>query len=191
MSYSNQLKPRVFPLLSILLILAGCSGAPPSVRPEIEMPATYKETLRAGPWKTAEPAESIPRGEWWKVFADPTLDGLETQATAANQDLKAGLARLAQARALQQGARSSLFPQIGIGAGPTRQRPSPASQGLPANAETSPSTLWRAQATVAYEADLFGRIGSEVDTASAVTAQREALFRSLQLAIQADVAQSY
>ena len=191
MSYSKQLKPKVFPLLSILFVLAGCSVAPPYVRPEIETPALFKEALPAGPWKTAEPAESIPRGEWWKVFADSTLDSLETQAAEANQDLKAGLARLAQARALQQGARSSLFPQIGIGAGATRQRPSPASQGLAADVETSPSTLWRAQATVAYEADLFGRIGSEIDAASAVTAQREALFRSLQLAIQADVAQSY
>ncbi len=191
MSHSKQLKPRVFPLLSILLVLAGCSVAPPYIRPDVEMPVAFKEASLAGPWKTAEPAESIPRGEWWKVFADPALDSLETRAAEANQDLKAGLARLAQARALQQRARSDLFPQIGIGAGATRQRPSPASQGLPADAETNPTTLWRVQATVAYEADLFGRISSEVDAASAVTVQREALLHSLQLAIQADVAQSY
>ncbi|HET7775598.1 MAG TPA: efflux transporter outer membrane subunit, partial [Azospira sp.] len=113
------------------------------------------------------------------------------RAAVANQDLQAGLARLAQARALQQSARSALFPQVGVGFGPTRQRPSPASQGLPPEAETSPATLWRAQASVSYEADLFGRVSSGVEAAGADTAQRQALFHSLQLAIQADVAQAY
>lgn len=182
---------RVLPTLAALLVLAGCSVTPPYERPAVDTPPAYKEAPATGPWKAAEPAEAIARGEWWKVFADPTLDRLEAQAAEANQDLKAGLARLAQARAAQQAARSGLFPQIGIGVGPTRQRPSPASQGLPADADTSPSTLWRAQASVAYEADLFGRISSSVDAAAATTAQREALFHSLQLAIQADVAQAY
>jgi multidrug efflux system outer membrane protein len=177
--------------LAALLILAGCSVAPPYQRPAVDTPAAFKEAPAGSQWKPAEPAESVARGEWWKVFADPTLDDLETRAAAANQDLKAGLARLAQARAAQQNARSALFPQIGVGAGPTRQRPSPASQGLAADADTSTTTLWRAQASVAYEADLFGRISSGVDAAAATTAQREALFHSLQLAIQADVAQAY
>jgi multidrug efflux system outer membrane protein len=177
--------------LAALLVLAGCSVAPTYQRPAVETPAAFKEAPATNQWKAAEPAESFPRGEWWKVFADPTLDRLETQAGEANQDLRAGLARLAQARAVQQSARSALFPQIGIGAGPTRQRLSPAAQGLAPDAESNTSTLWRAQASVAYEADLFGRVSSVVDAATSTTAQREALFRSLQLAIQADVAQAY
>lgn len=191
MTRPNRLQLAPLPLLAALLVLAGCSVAPPYQRPAVDTPAAFKEATAPGQWKTAEPAESVPRGEWWKVFADPLLDDLEIRAAAANQDLKAGLARLAQARAVQQNARSALFPQIGIGAGPTRQRPSPASQGLAADAETSAVTLWRAQASVAYEADLFGRVSSSVDAATADTEQREALFRSLQLAIQADVAQAY
>lgn len=182
---------RLAPLLAVLLALAGCSLAPTYQPPQVDSPNAFKEAPADGPWKTAEPAENIPRGEWWKAFADPVLDDLETRAAAANQDLKAGAARLAKARALQQNARSALFPQIGVGIGPTRQRPSPASLGLPADAETSATTLWRAQGTVAYEADLFGRVSSGVDAASASAEQREALFRSLQLAIQADVAQAY
>jgi multidrug efflux system outer membrane protein len=182
---------RLFPLLAALLTLAGCSLAPSYQPPVVDSPTAFKEAAADSQWKTAEPAENIPRGEWWKAFADPTLDDLENRAAAANQDLKAGAARLSQARALQQNARSALFPQISIGAGPTRQRPSPASQGLAADADTSPSTLWRAQGTVAYEADLFGRVSSGVDAAKATSEQREALFRSLQLAIQADVAQAY
>lgn len=178
---------RAAALLAILL--AGCSVTPPYQRPLVETPTRFKEA--SGEWKIAEPAEAAPRGDWWKAFADPTLDTLEQQAAENNQDLKAGLARLLQARAAQQGEHARLFPQIGIGTGPTRQRASPASQRLAADADSSPYTLWRAQASVDYEADLFGRISSGVDAASADAEQRAALFQSLRLAIQADVAQGY
>ncbi|WP_028535697.1 efflux transporter outer membrane subunit [Paludibacterium yongneupense] len=176
-------------VFAMAFALAGCSAAPPYQRPMVETPTVFKEV--AGQWKTAEPAEAQTRGEWWKIFADPALDRLEELAAENNQDLKAGLARLLQARALQQNARSALFPQIGLGAGPTRQRTSPASQGLAADADTHPTTLWRAQASVDYEADLFGRIGSSIDAATADSARSEALFQSLRLAIQADIAQAY
>ncbi|MGI4847058.1 MAG: efflux transporter outer membrane subunit [Janthinobacterium lividum] len=174
------------------LILAGCSVAPVYERPAVAVPAAYKEAQAADPaWKTAQPAEHEARGQWWSVFNDATLDGLQVQASAANQNLKVGAARLAQSRALVENARSGLFPQIGVGAGPTRQRPSPAALGLAPQATTSASTLWRAQATLAYEADLFGRVGATVDAAGADFQRDTALFHSLQLAIQADVAQSY
>ena len=42
-----------------------------------------------------------------------------------------------------------------------------------------------------YEADLFGRVGRNVEASRADQAQSEALFRSVQLALQADVAQNY
>lgn len=182
-------------LLAALLILAGCSVAPVYQRPAVDVPAAFKEaaakTDKQAQWKTAQPAEEVARGQWWKVFGDDVLNGLEDQALAANQDLKAGAARLGQARALEQSARAGLFPQVGVGIGPTRQRPSPASQGLPANADTTPGTLWRAQANFSYEADLFGRVSSVADAASADAQKNAALFQSLQLAIQADVAQAY
>ena len=54
-----------------------------------------------------------------------------------------------------------------------------------------PLTLWRAQSTVSYEADLFGRVSSNVSAARADSQQSEALFRSVQLALQADVAATY
>ena len=189
MSQRQRLIPSLFPLLAALLVLAGCSVAPPYERASVDAPPSFKEA--DGSWKTAQPAENIARGEWWTVFADPTLDRLEMQAADANQELQAGLARLRQARAVQQGARAGLFPRVDVGVGATRQRASPASQGLPVDAESAPTTLWRAQATVAYEADLFGRISSSVDAATATAEQSEALLRSLQLAIQADVAQAY
>lgn len=184
-----------FGLLAALLVLAGCSVAPTYQRPEVTTPASFKEAPQAAQsdpnWKPAQPAEEIARGEWWKIFNDETLNRLELEALQANQDLKAAAARLGQARALEKSARAGLFPQLGVGFGPTRQLPSPASQGLPPNADTDPFTLWRGQATVAYEVDLFGRVSTVANAARFDAEQNAALFQSTLLALQADVAQAY
>ncbi len=189
------MKPRyalTSTLLAGLMLLAGCSPAPIYQRPQAAVPAAYKEAAPAdGQWKLAEPADAVARGEWWQVFGDATLNDLELQALAANQSLKAAAARLGQARALEKNARAALFPRIGVGFGPTRQLASPASQGLAADADTRAQTLWRGQATFAYEADLFGRLGSVADAAKIETERDRALFRSTLLALQADVAQAY
>lgn len=191
MHSNNKLSLLVF----TLLVLSGCSLAPKYERAGIDTPAAFKEAgqdiitaEQPSSWKTAEPAEHAARGRWWTVFEDGTLNNLEDAAMDANQNLKAAAARLSQARALQRDTRSSLFPQVNGGIGPTRQRVSPDAQN---NADGREYTLWRAQANVSYEADLFGRVASSVNAAKADVQQNEALFQSIRLALQADVAQTY
>lgn len=187
-----------------MAILSACSTGPTYVRPDVSVPNVFKEQVppskNASPaadgtsaeaWKTAKPAEDIFRGEWWRVFGDPALDGLEKRAADANQDLKAAAARVQQARALLQSSRSSWFPSIGAGFGPTRQHLSPASQFLSDDAKVPNQTLWRAQVSASYEADLFGRVSDSVSASRSDAARSEALFRSVQLVLQADVAQGY
>ena len=188
--------------LALLLALAGCAVGPDYHRPEADTPAAYKEAAattaqpsapagNAGSWQQAQPSDDALRGAWWKIFNDATLDALEIQAQDANQNLKAAAARLGQARALLRNAKSDRYPEIDAGFGPTRQRASPASQGYPDNGPAVSSTLWRAQTSVSYEADLFGRVSSSVDAATADAQQSAALYRSVLLALQADVAQGY
>ena len=184
------------------LILAACSMAPAYHAPPAPAEVAFKEVspswsqetataLDGSTWKAAKPSEEAARGEWWKIFNDTVLDNLEHQALEANQDLKAAAARVKEARALNQVARSAYFPAIDIGLGSTRQQPSAASQGLADGTHVQPSTVYRAQANVSYEVDLFGRVASSVDASMADTQRSEALFRSVQLALQADVAQNY
>ncbi|KVE37766.1 efflux transporter outer membrane subunit, partial [Burkholderia sp. TSV86] len=178
-------------------LLAGCAVGPDYQRPEVRTPAAFKEAPaldpgeQAGTWKEAEPADGAHRGEWWTVFGDPVLNALETQALAANQNLKAAAARVEQARAATRAARAQWFPQVGVGFGPVREGLSSASQFQPSGTGPLTTTLWRAQGTVSYEADLFGRVGRDVEASRADAGQSEALFRSVQLALQADVAQNY
>jgi multidrug efflux system outer membrane protein len=185
-------------LLGSLLVVAGCSLAPTYAKPDVKEPAAFKETSQTvlaaseqGTWKTAQPSEQVMRGEWWTVFNDDTLNDLERQAADANQNLRAAAARVKESRAINQTARAGLFPTLDAGFGPTREKLSPASQLQPQNVNIPSQTLWRAQASASYEVDLFGRVSDSVKAANADTAQSEALFRSVQLALQADVAQNY
>lgn len=191
-------------LLACLLCLGACSLAPKYVRPDVNVSAAFKETppditlassadanADAGAWKVAQPSDAIARGQWWTVFGDPFLNDLEEQALSANQNLKAAAARVNEARALQQATRSNLFPTVGVGFGPTREKVSPTSLFEPDGNDIPAQTVWRAQSTASYEADLFGRVSDAVKAAKAESEQSEALLKSVQLALQADVAQNY
>ncbi|WP_394342532.1 efflux transporter outer membrane subunit [Pollutimonas thiosulfatoxidans] len=182
-------------VLTLALVLAGCTATPTYERPTVDMPAKFKEAslspAEAGRWKAAQPADDLARGRWWAIFADPVLDSLQAQALAANQDLKAAAARVKAARAVHERAGAERYPQMDAGVGPMRQRASNASQGLGADAPNGAATLWRAEVGLAYEVDLFGRVAATVDAADADAQQAAALYHSVQLALQADVAQTY
>ena len=156
-AFKQQTRPGRWTQLALAaaLFLAACSLAPTYEKPDVGTPSAFKEAAAEAPltaneqgkWKTAEP--SMPAdGAWWKVFNDPTLDKLEAQAAEASPTLAAAAARVNQARAFVQANRASLFPELDAGFGPTRQRASAASAGLPVSAPVPPQTYWRAQATV-------------------------------------------
>jgi multidrug efflux system outer membrane protein len=169
--------------LAAALLLAGCATALPELPREPAAPAQFKE---AGPrWTTAEPAEARDRGSWWLAFADPALDRLVERAGVANTGVQEAAARVAQARALVRNAQADRLPQIGIGAGATRQA------GLVTTGGPSPATLTQAGASLSYEVDLFGRLSRAHDAASLDAQARESLLQSTRLLVQAEVAQTY
>lgn len=181
-------------LLIALAFLAGCSLAPKLEQPEVDVPAQYKALgpdEPRGEWKPAQPADAVPRGEWWKVFNDPTLNELEAQAIAANQTLKIAAARLAQSRAVVGVVNAERFPRVDAGFGPSRIKPTGVSLGLPQGTDIAPYTVWRGQLTAAWEVDLFGRISDSVAAARSDADAAAALYGATMLAVQADVAQAY
>lgn len=169
------------PLLAAL-VLAGCATAPPAPPPSVSVPAQFKE---GGPrWTVAAPAEAQDRGAWWKAFADPVLDELAERAAGHNTNIQEAAARLAQARAFARSTDADRMPQIGVGVAAGRQ----------AGANTlnaTPAMLATAGATLSYEVDLFGRLAHASDAAALDAQAHEALLRSTQLLVQAEVAQTY
>jgi multidrug efflux system outer membrane protein len=189
--------------LALLLLMGGCSLAPQYKKPDLALRDHFKEERISGEgsdapansgygaWQPARPSEQTERGEWWKVFHDSRLDDYEEQALHNNPGLQAAVARVKESRALLQKAQSALFPEVSAGFGPSREKLSSVSQLRPDGVEIPTETVWRAQASAGYEVDLFGRVSDSVKASAAQAEQSEALFRSVRLALQADVAQSY
>jgi multidrug efflux system outer membrane protein len=180
---------KLLPLVAAL-VLAGCA-APEFHQPQVATPAAFKEDAAPGKWKPAQPAEAQARGEWWKAFHDARLDLLVAEATAANQNLAAAAARVKQARALAGVARADRIPRVGLQAGAQRGRDSAVAQGLAPGSPVTPGNVFQAGLGIGYELDLFGRVASNVSAAQADAAGSEATFRSVLLALQADVAQTW
>lgn len=182
---------------ALLALVTACSLTPELEQPEVAVPAAYKEAApdlpaeERGTWKVAEPSEEIARGEWWKVFNDPVLDALEAEAMTTNQNLQIAAARVKQVRALLGVTRADQYPQFTAGFGPSRIQATGVSLGFPDGTRIPPYTAWRALITASYEVDLFGRVASSVAAARNDLASSEATYRSVTLALQADVAQTY
>lgn len=185
-----------------MTLMSGCSMAPIENRPEVQVPANFVEagqhsimpltpSENPGRWQAAEPGNRQTPSSWWKALGDPALEGLEAQALEANPDVTVAMARLKQARALTARSEAARFPNIDAGFGPTRQRTSGAADGYGDGDSGTTQTLWRAQATVAYEVDLFGRVSSGIAAAQADAAQQQALAHQMLLLVQADVARTY
>ncbi|MFC5474753.1 efflux transporter outer membrane subunit [Paraherbaspirillum soli] len=164
------------------LVLAGCSTTKPPEQVAVDLPSQYRESAPAldGAWKVATPADQVDRGNWWSVFGDAQLSNLIADATQASPTLVMAMARVKESRATAGLADADRAFQLGAGIGPTRQ-------GNAAGA----STQWRAQLNASYEVDLFGRLSDSSRAARLDVQGQEAAYRSVLLALQADVAQQY
>jgi NodT family efflux transporter outer membrane factor (OMF) lipoprotein len=170
-----------------LVLAAGCSVGPDYVRPEIETPAAYKEL---DGWKTAQPSDSIDRGDWWTMFGDPTLDELEKEADAANQNVLAAYASYAQARALVAAARASYYPTISLGVGAAKGRISGTlSNSRFATRQSTSDYVLPLDAT--WEIDLWGRVRRAVESSEANEQASAADLETARLSLEAELASDY
>ena len=173
--------------LPVAAALAGCNLAPAYKVPATPVAAQYRDT---GPWVQAQPADQLPRADWWSLYGDPRLDQLQQRLLAHNADLAAALAHYQQAQALFREARSGYFPQIGAGAGAVRQRQS---DTAPMRSPTAPADYdtYTAGAQLSYEVDLWGRVRDTVAAGRAEAQATAADLASVQLSLQAQLADDY
>jgi multidrug efflux system outer membrane protein len=165
------------------LLLAGCATSLPEISAEKlppEPPPEFKEK-----WTVAAPAEAQPRGDWWKAFNDPVLDGLIERANQGNASVRVAAARLAQARAVARVTDADRSLQVGVGASAAR------AQGIVGGNAGPARSLFIAGADLSYEVDLFGRLSHAAEAAVRDAQSREGLLQSARLLVQAEVAQNY
>ncbi len=145
---------------------------------------TYKApTPPAGaqaPLASQTPAAETPTpppNAWWRLFADPRLNGYIAEAFAANDDLKGAQAHLASARALLEASRAGALPTTTLKAGAVDGR-DPGTDEILEILGAKPETIWIYDDVfdVSYELDLFGRVrraiaASRADAEAAVAAR--------------------
>jgi NodT family efflux transporter outer membrane factor (OMF) lipoprotein len=173
--------------VALTFMLGGCSLAPPLKTPNVPTADAYKEL---GPWTQAQPADRLPRDNWWMLYDNAELGELEQRLIAGNPTLAAALANYAQARALADQARAGLFPTLGINASVGRDRES---ANAPLRGPTTP-TYYNSNTiggSVSYELDLWGQIRNEVAAGEANAAASAADLENARLSLIAQLAGDY
>ncbi len=171
-------------LLSVTTAATAIAGLP-SVgpdyqRPDVAPPAAYRDASVSAS-VTLSP-------DWWRTFNDPSLDELETRALAANQDLRAALARVEQARAIAGVARSAYLPSLATDPSLTRER---TSRTVDNATPDSTTTTHRLSLDLTWELDLFGRVRRLNESARADLESAGATFAAARLSLTAEVATTH
>lgn len=182
---------RVLPAVTLCAALTGCAVGPDYARPSVETPLAYKQggvredspgyvAARKKGWREARPDDAAERGDWWRVFKDPTLDRLIRLVDVDNQSLRQAVANYRQARALVASAQAALYPTV-IGA------PSITRSRAGGVERTSVSLLAQAN----WELDLFGGVRRNIESETALAQSDAATIALTRLAVQGEVAVDY
>ena len=161
-------------------LLSACAVGPDYVRPTLPVPAAYKE---AGDWKPASPQAAASGLAWWQAYGDPVLDGLESDAQNANQNIRQAEATYRQARAIADADRAGLFPSVGLNLGAQRARTN--------TAGVRTSDGYSAGLAGSWEPDLWGSVRRTIESGNAGAQASANDLAGARLSIQTTLAQDY
>ncbi len=186
-----QISARVTAIVAVsgvALLLGGCTVGPNYHRPDAPTPVAWKAE---GPWRPGDPRDQVPKGEWWRIFADADLDALESQAVSANFTVQASVAKLEQARALARISTAALFPQASVGAfaGASRVSGNRPQAVAPFSAVTQGN--FAIPFSVSWEPDLYGRIHRGISSAQAAYQASGADLENVRLSTSSELAADY
>jgi NodT family efflux transporter outer membrane factor (OMF) lipoprotein len=188
----------IIALLLVLTVaaLAGCAVGPKYVRPSAPTPTTFKEQPPASyqgadQWQPANPADQSSRGEWWEIFGDPELNGLEEQIATSNQTLKVAEARFREARAAIRFNRASQFPTISTAPSAAYVKNTDYSPSFPSKVQQASTGDFVLPFDLSYELDLWGRVRRSVAAAREEAQASAADYETAKLSLEAELAMDY
>jgi NodT family efflux transporter outer membrane factor (OMF) lipoprotein len=170
-----------------------CKVGPNYHRPDAPVPGAYKE-LPPG-WKVGTPRDAADRGEWWRIFDDPELDGLERQVNISNQNVKQYEAQYREAVALLRQAQAQLFPTLGVSFGAQRGGGGGGTAAVASTVGSGAGGTTRTEFTLegmlSWQPDLWGAIRRQVESRKAGVQVSQADLANAQLSAQATLATDY
>lgn len=182
-------------ITSLILSLSGCMVGPNYHRPKAIISSHFKEAPPPAGWIKANPTlSSLPKGEWWRIFQDPTLDKLETEVSRSNQSLKQYEAQYRKARAMIDSVRANLFPTLNGKFGFNRNSTGgTTTSGLAGSAHSfvSTSNSWTMGPSASWTIDVWGMIRRQVQQQVTASQSSAALLANMRLSYQLDLAVDY
>jgi NodT family efflux transporter outer membrane factor (OMF) lipoprotein len=162
-------------------LLIGCSVGPAYQRPNIPVPAEWRETAAGGGTATLWPA-----ADWWHGFGSAKLDELIAEAQRNNDDLAAAVSRVQEADAQARIAGAALLPSLDLGATATRERVRTA--GSPS---AQVFNTFNPELSASYEIDFWGKNRSLRNAARAAAAASRYDQQTIALTVVSSVAITY
>lgn len=175
---------RALFISALVISLTGCAAGPAFRRPFVSVPPKWSGEPSRGTRSDAPVAE-----QWWKSFHDPELESLISRAAVANLDLQIAAARAEEARANRGLVRTNGLPQVSAIVSGERNRRMVV--GLAPAAFPFETNLFQGQFDMSWEADVFGRIRKQFQSATADLAAQEEDRRNVLITLLGDVATSY
>jgi len=172
--------------------------------------ATQSSTTTPTTMPTTAPVAALTT-DWWRLFGDATLNQLEEDATRANTDLQAAVARVTQARAAARVVRSEFYPVVtldpsierartsgnrsttngGSGSGTTGGTTNNTNSNRSSTSGGRTSTNVRVPFDLSYEIDVWGRVRRSYEASVAQVRAAQDDYQVVLQTLQADVAQNY
>jgi NodT family efflux transporter outer membrane factor (OMF) lipoprotein len=169
---------------------------PKYVKPIVPMTPAFKEQppenfKEGGNWNPAQPADQTLRGNWWEIFGDSQLNGLEEELTVANQDLKVSEARLRQARSMIRFSKAAQLPTISTSPSIVNERDSINQPYFPRQSANNGTSAFTIPFDLSYEVDLWGRVRHTVSASREEAQASAADLQTASLSLHAELALDY
>lgn len=186
----------ILAIVGLVIVLSACAPLQPAAPGPIDASERFLPETTSRAMRDARPVDLQTRRAdrsleetWWLQFRSDALSRLESEALAANADLKAAEASVRVARELYRAQSASLSSNIQLNGGAARSRTSrEIASPLSSNALTY--TLYSTQLSATLPVDVTGGLRAQAKAARAQADAQACLARAVKLNLTASVAQT-
>jgi len=168
---------------ALAALVCGCGITKDYKAPQVETPPAWRVSYQA--------AADVANTAWWEAFQDPVLNQLIKTAINENKDLRIAAARVEEASARIQSAKSEFYPQVGYGGSASRRQDSEELIYPFGSLVDRTNSRFQGFLNASWELDVWGRIRRQSEAARADYLATEEARRGVILTLVSAVASSY
>ena len=188
----------LIPTLASALALSACVVGPNYVKPTTPASTPDTAAFAEAARTSAVSAAALP-ADWWRLYQDPVLDRLVTEALAHNTDIRVAAANLARARAVLSEQRGARLPTTDLSAQANYSRTGLGSLGAQgagvaggaAGVNAFETDFYSLGFDASYEVDLFGGVSRSIEAGRGDVGVAQATLDAARVSIAAETARTY